>query len=978
VQAAWGPAVSWHWQSEGGGIVSPLDAGSIDALIDVPEDGSYRISLRHQLDLRVALPVTLALRPQKIAGTGADTATGLAAYADAGPALEHVYGQAPLTGAQTGQEIEKNLPIRFEGETEPTAKPAKAVMVWEYWDAKLKKGVYRATLATPDKRVRAHALFLSMSKDFRPSFGTLKQNPSLGRIYMRFRVTGKTEKKGTSVTVSASLTYHGAPRGNKWNWGIGKTPATPEGEWTPFIEATDAIVSGASWWSTCELGVGGVPDGEMEVQFSWHPAGHAELTMKTALGGGRARLRVPHGSWTGFPKAGVPEWGMWSETPHQWVITQEATLDKYLAWAREAEARLGVKPDHPRTKLIRLYTGNRVLPPLRDQATEMLARLGINWIDGASPEMVRKLGLRDETALFNNWDANKVAHDMTDEAKGKLTKVKLGDEIGTSTPPAKINANPAKLAAFHAYLQEQAHLEGMDIPAFLGAQDLGNIKCLGALPANPRLFDRRLFYHSQRFCTLTTCEDYRPTVQAFERHFPNVRVYNNYSPHPLFLSGTTMNGGDWFVMCRNKAQTLAWGEDWAYYGCWSLFTAWECTSYYAALVECAARKHGYPAGFYVVCNCSASAEKIFACLAQGVTWLHLYDWGPIDGWADGRNSWSETQTEYYSILCATCALGPADEIVAKGQRERRRTAILYNRSHEMLQGGKGRMNHDWMWTFIGLKHSRIPVEVIIEEDLNPEDLKRYDCVFIGGLNLARRHVAELKRWVQAGGLLIGTCGAAGRDVYGEPLAETVALFGARQVEAGADKKNSVAQVTMPASEWFPACDWRSPDDLAFVLEPTTAKPLGAYGGGECAATVNAVGQGHALLLGFRPGLVFRDNGQSYYPKNGLREWLAAPVLKRLGRQRVELDYATAEATLFEHDSGLAVLLANFGAYGPDKAKLGSGWSFPTNGVRLSVQTDRPIREAVSALRGPVEWKKIGDRIEIKTPPPDPVDVVILR
>jgi len=45
---------------------------------------------------------------------------------------------------------------------------------------------------------------------------------------------------------------------------------------------------------------------------------------------------------------------------------------------------------------------------------------------------------------------------------------------------------------------------------------------------------------------------------------------------------------------------------------------------------------------------------------------------------------------------------------------------------------------------------------------------------------------------------------------------------------------------------------------------------------------------------------------------------------------------------------------------------------------LSVQTDRLIHAVVSALHGPVEWKKIGDRIEIKTPPPDPVDVVILR
>jgi hypothetical protein len=979
------PPASYHWKEEGDGIVAPLDGGKIATLLDVPESGAYRISLRHQMGIQAAAPVTLTLRPHKAVKSGAaqGTTTNLTAYADTGRALEHVYGQSTLGGGLTGAEIEKKSPIRFERETELIAVPSKDTMVWEYRDVELKKGVYRATLATPEKRVRAHSLFFSRSKDFRPTFASPS---SFGRIYMRFRVTSQDGKKGTPVTVSANLTYHWGPRGGSgWGWGIGQTPATPEGQWTPFIEATDAFVPGPGAWSTCNLGVTGVTNGEIEVQFAWQPNGQAEsVTVKTGLGGGYASLHVPHGDWTFVAREGAPGWGMWNEKPAREIMTQEVVIERYFVWAKEAEARLGLKPDHPHPKLIRLYTGNGALPANRDRAAEMLARLGINWIGthdwgiAASPETVRKLGLRDEIVAFNKGDGDAFARLLSDADKKKLTRVKVADEIDTYTQPATINANPAKLAAFRAYLQEQAKLAGMDVAAFLGGRNLDDIKVLGALPANPGLVDRRIFYHSQRFCHLATADGYRAVVLSFERNFPNARLYLNYTPHPVFLTGSTMNMGDWFVMCRNKAQTLAWGEDWAYSGGWSLSTAWECTSFYAALVDCAARKYGYPSGFYVGSNCGGSAQKIFGCLAQGVTWLHLYDWGPIDLWADGSNCWSENGDEYFSVLAAACALGPADEIIANGQRERRRTAILYNRSHEILQGGWGRLNHDWMWTFIGLKHSRIPIDVIIEEDLNAEDLKRYDVVFAGGVNLERRHVVELKRWVEAGGLLIGTGGAGQQDVYGDLLSESVELFGARQVLAGTDKTGSVVRVTMPASDWFPACDWKSPGDLAFVLEPTTAKPLGAYGGGECAATVNAVGKGQAILLGFRPGLVFRDNGQSYHVTNGLQEWLVSPVLKRLGRQRVELDYPTAEAALYEHESGLAVTLANFGAYGPGYAGRGSGWTFPTNGMRLSVQTDRPIREVTSALRGPVEWKREGDRIEIKAPPFDPVDVIILK
>jgi hypothetical protein len=70
---------------------------------------------------------------------------------------------------------------------------------------------------------------------------------------------------------------------------------------------------------------------------------------------------------------------------------------------------------------------------------------------------------------------------------------------------------------------------------------------------------------------------------------------------------------------------------------------------------------------------------------------------------------------------------------------------------------------------------------------------------------------------------------------------------------------------------------------------------------------------------------------------------------------------------------LAVALAHFGLY----SGKGYVWASPFD-VRLSVQTDRPIREVTSARRGALEWKRVGDRIEIKGPRLEPVDVVILK
>ncbi len=960
---------TFHWRNEGP-LVMPLDDGAIGSLVDVPETATFRVYLRHQLGSNTTVPVTLALTPQKVTEAAPEKVEAAAtrSFTDLEPALTHVFGQVKLGSSMTGRELEKNKPLRFESETQLVAVPPDMTLVWEYWDVELKKGVYRASLSKADKRVRASALLLTRSKEFRPSLATSVQR-TIGRIYMRFKVDDPGAKRGTKFTVDASLSYHFGPRASKsnkegvWSWNIGNTAPSSVGEWSPFIEATEAAVPGTGPWSTCNLSVKGVQSGNIEVQLAWFPHERAvDLSVKTGVGGGLAMLRVPNGVWTFTPQTGVAGWGMWNPVVLKQVMTQEAVIERYFTWAQQAAARLGLKDGHPMPKLIRLFCGCGVLPSNRERASEMLAKLGVSWIDGASESVVKKYGLHDETCAYNTADAAGLARGMSEAQRLKMTKIKIGDEIDTLMDPAAINSDSSKREGFHQYLKAQARIEGMDIPAFLGVEDLNNIDCLGKLSANPGRFERRLFYHSQCFGHLGSCDEYRAITQAFEKNFPNAHVYNNYSPHPVFLTGTTMNSSDWFVLPRHKAQTLGWAEDWATGGSWGHGSHYQCTSFFAALVECAVRKYGYPSGFYVGTNCGGSAEKIFGCVAEGVTWLHLYDWGPVDRWTDGSNAWSEHEGEYYSVLCAASAIGPADEIIAKGRREARRTAIVYNRSHEILHDGAGRMNHDWMWTFIGLKSSQIPVDVIIEEDLNADDLKRYDCIVLGGFNLSRTHMTALKKWVESGGLLIGTGGAAMYDIYDDPLPETLEVFGARQRLSGAKDKASVARVKFQKTELFPEFECAA-GALTFLLEPTAGKSVANYGGGECAAVVNSVGKGQAILLGFQPGAAYRDNGRA---AGNARAWLAAPFLKRLGRQRVEFDHHESEATLFEHDSGLAVMLASFGGLSPE------------GGSNLSVQTDRTIKEVVSALRGPLEWKRVGDRIEIKTRRLEPVDVVILK
>ncbi len=979
----------YTWRLENDGLVAPeAEGGAIETLIAVPADGEYRISLRQRLTRRRARPVTLSLIPQEVVSgpwpeVGSEPATNRVVARAAGPGIKHVFGTVVLPGGVTGAEVEKSGRFRFDRATQRIAIVPDEIEVWEYWDVELEQGVYRAVLTSADMDARLHSLFISGSVDFRPSWTGMSDDRTLGRIFIRFRAL-ETQDNRETYQVDASLSRRTFKEEYADSLGLGRTPETRIGEWTEFLDAS-IITASHRAWSSFYINASGYT-GMMEIQFAWQPYEVAVLhSVKTEIDEGRGLLRVPGGEWMLRPRTDVPAWGLWNVSVLRTMMTLEQVVGRYLAWTDAALDRLNLPPDHPRVRHIRFQTIARKHHALTDTIADMLARLGINWFRGLRPPAA----MVEKYQLFDDLDASTIPHSggWPEEDRNRVVLTKTGDEIHTLAPADSINSDTVLLDGFYEYLREQSELDGMTAEELLGVTRLEDVTCSHTLPENPGRFHRRLYYHSHRYAHLVTAANYDRARKASEARFPNARVYNNYSPHPTFMLAH-MNGADWFVLPRAGAQTMGWAECWAGMG-GSFGTAYQLVSFYGALVECSTRKHGYPNGFYIVGSTHGVDRKTFSLLAAGHAWIMFYAWAQLDYEEDGGNSWSDHKPVYEQVARAAAALGPADEIVGLGTREPRRTAILYNRSHEIMnmdiqppqlqdRGWYRSLNHDWMWTFIALKASQIPVEVIIEEDLNKQDLSGYDCIFVGGFNLAPRHLSVLRDWVEDGGLLIGTAGAMNCDLYGDPQPATDELFGASQSAVTGFQRlraqppygtptpgipESVARISFAESEWFPGIDLDTSGHVVYRLTPNAGRALANFADGSVAATVNLVGKGHAVLLGVLPGYMYRDNGAALAP---VRAWLAAPALKRLGRQRVEFDYPASEATLFEHESGLAVLLNDFGRAAPPAGSL------------LSVQTDREIRDVRSALHGPLEWKRVGDRIEAQVPPLVSVDAVVFK
>jgi len=153
---------------------------------------------------------------------------------------------------------------------------------------RLQAGDYRFALQSNDKTAQVHSLFLSTSKDFRPSlttYGEKKDSYStenfglgktLDRVYLRLRlVKGVPERK--TYGFSAGTTYHHArrvPGGNKegcWGWPLGTVEEVAAEDWSEFIDITEAVVPGGGPWSSAAFYLKGVTQGRFKLQLAWYP-----------------------------------------------------------------------------------------------------------------------------------------------------------------------------------------------------------------------------------------------------------------------------------------------------------------------------------------------------------------------------------------------------------------------------------------------------------------------------------------------------------------------------------------------------------------------------------------------------------------------------------------------------------------------------------------------------------------------------------
>lgn len=984
-------------------FVRPTAAlASLAGWFAVPERGAYRIWLGQIRTPDRPAPVALRL-------SGATTAG-------------HLFGDLALPRGKPGEAIEESLPLRFETEEARTIPATGPAPVWEYWDVDLEGGATCFELAPQSTNAALEALVLTRSKRFVPSRALDSSQNSLTQVYLRYRVSpGDGGAPLSPLKLSSELVFnweHHNPSSPSpiYSGSVGAITAsngTPElapGEWSAWVNATESAVTMRGRYVTDNLALSDATGGRgptnavVEVQYAWFPYPAAvlrEVRAHVTSGGMRYTIPAtprPYRAVRPGSDAASAAWGARDPDYVKGFRGEKEILDELFA--RVDIPATGVMP-----RRLVFYTDCGVSPEYRELAVPKLKALGFNAL-GFGRELSERFGLLPHTVMKMQEPRTRTVADTHDPAdptfedavrkalqkripepgRNEVTLFGMGDEIGPLSP-VLIRQTADGRRAFQAYLAGE--LERMGTNAwFFGVPSLDRVAYPLVRPFRASREQRRLWFHAEEFLWRYTSDYYQRYTHAINGVLPRARTWCNVSPGSFMNTGT-MRRSNWFALPRYGGSTMGWGEDWL------RGADVQPVSYYAALLACATRKNGLPSGFYLVGRTGNIHRKMFSLVGRGVHYINLYTWGPeYAGFAGER--FSHTTNAYPEFVRGVRALVPAEEIITRGTPEPRRAALLYNLTNEHWNDAEGNMHRDRLRTFLALVHAHVPVDVILEEDLTPEKLAAYPVVYINGFNMQRRHIRVLADWVKAGGVLVAASGAALRDEYDDPLPEAETLFGARQRLTGEPAGPAAAGVSSgdPAD---PATDDPEPVaggqddpvaaavdtlmlkegeltpaaalaaiDAKLVLTPTTGRSVGAYADGSCGAVVHELGKGRVLLLGVMPGHAYADAlTRGADQAAAVRRAIAQPALAAVGPLPVEYSEPLVEIARFDHDSGIAVLLADF-SYAPGRE------------ATLTVRTDRDVKDVSASHGGKLEWKREGGAIVIRMPVPDPVDVVVLR
>ncbi len=485
-----------------------------------------------------------------------------------------------------------------------------------------------------------------------------------------------------------------------------------------------------------------------------------------------------------------------------------------------------------------------------------------------------------------------------------------------------------------------------------------------------------LYYFSQRFRTRALSEFM--TVQrgilekAYGRTLPTLA---NFSDGAVYGGNFCVQGVDYFELLDSPEQNAIWGEDWANFS-----STYQCASYNVDLMRAAAREHGQIIGQHLIAHAGRKPWdiklKATSEVARGVKIMNNFCYGPSwashEGGPYWRSSlWYAKPEMWIANAAITREIGAVEDALLAAMPAPAKVALLYSTASDVWTiDGSLATGFERMHTWLALTHAQVPVDIVSEQQVAKGLLDGYSVCYFSGPNLTQAAAARLKQWVQKGGTLWLTAGAAARDEFDRPLSTLDDLLPAvregcvdLQTQTGSGRSLRALAVKDEV-RW----DGGSAAVLAAkqVLHPREgANVLARFKDESPAVVAGSAGEGRIVCAGFLPALAYiksaldarnaieervkadptadtegmleRSANPWEFPEE-LRRFILTPTRDAHVVGPIECSVPLVDAIYMPHEKGVLIPLANY-------------TNRPIANLSLKVAVRGPVASVESAVHG---------------------------
>lgn len=376
-----------------------------------------------------------------------------------------------------------------------------------------------------------------------------------------------------------------------------------------------------------------------------------------------------------------------------------------------------------------------------------------------------------------------------------------------------------------------------------------------------------LHYFTQRFRTVALGDFMAAQQRIIEANYGRkLPTCVNFSDGAVYHANFYSQGVDYFELLDRDDQNAIWGEDWS-----NLASSYQCAAFNVDLMRAAARQRGQTVGHYLIAHAGRTPWdielKAASETARGVRMWMNFCYGPSWGSHEGGPPWRthlwyakpETWLANAEILRE---IGGVEDWLLTARPAPAEVALLYNSSSDIwTMASNFAFGFDRMHTWLALSHGQMPVDIVSERDVASGRLSSYRVCYLSGPNLTRAAGAKLKAWVEAGGTLWLTAGAASRDEFNRPLDTLTALLPADRGELATLEPHRSAGRFLSHLATKDKVRWQG-TELAVLSVKQSQKPRAAaailanFADGTPAVVASAAGRGRIISLGFLPALSY--------------------------------------------------------------------------------------------------------------------------